>query len=132
MQHALVSGKKLVHPRMTSSLQSGFHATNRLPKSRTQIQFTSNLDLPPFTHGRLAANFRNPRGETRMQRFIKLSAVMAAVIAAPAFAAATMDANLELDTKFGNQSRGVSQGGRVEFNVGGKAGGDAGFVAARC
>jgi len=66
-----------------------------------------------------------------MQRFIKLSAVMAAVIAAPAFAAATMDANLELDTKYGNQSRGMSQGGRVEFNVAGKAGDDNGFIAGR-
>jgi hypothetical protein len=67
-----------------------------------------------------------------MNRFAKLSAVAAAVIiSAPAFAAASIDANLELDTKYGNQSRGISQGGRVEFNVAGKAGGDAGFVAGR-
>lgn len=66
-----------------------------------------------------------------MNRFIKLSAVMAAVIAAPAFAAVSMDANLELDTKSLNNGRGMFQGGRVEFNVAGKAGGDAGFVAAR-
>lgn len=67
-----------------------------------------------------------------MNRFIKLSAIAAAVVvAAPAFAAASMDANLELDTKYGNNSRGMSQGGRVEFNVAGKAGGANGFVAAR-
>lgn len=67
-----------------------------------------------------------------MTRTFKLAAIAAAtLIAAPAFAAATMDANLELDTKYGNQSRGISQSGRVEFNVAGKAGGDAGFVAGR-
>jgi len=66
-----------------------------------------------------------------MQRFIKLSAVMAAVIAAPAFAAPTIDANLELDNKAQGQGRGLSQGGRVEFNVGAKAGDDNGFVAGR-
>lgn len=71
-----------------------------------------------------------------MNRFIKLSAIAAAVVvAAPAFAAASMDANLELDTKYGNEQngakRGISQGGRVEFNVAGKAGGANGFVAAR-
>jgi len=66
-----------------------------------------------------------------MQRFIKLSAVMAAVIAAPAFAAPTLDANLELDTKAQGQGRGMSQGGRVEFNIAGKAGDDNGFVAGR-
>jgi len=66
-----------------------------------------------------------------MQRFIKLSAVMAAVIAAPAFAAPTIDANLELDNKAQGQGRGLSQGGRVEFNIGAKAGDDNGFVAGR-
>ncbi|ACB35576.1 conserved hypothetical protein [Leptothrix cholodnii SP-6] len=71
-----------------------------------------------------------------MNRFFKLSAVVAAVVvAAPAFAAASMDANLELDTKYGNEQngvkRGISQGGRVEFNVAGKAGGANGFVAGR-
>lgn len=71
-----------------------------------------------------------------MNRFFKLSAVVAAVVvAAPAFAAASMDANLELDTKYGNKSSsvqdGVSQSGRVEFNVAGKAGGANGFVAGR-
>jgi hypothetical protein len=67
-----------------------------------------------------------------MNRTFKLSAVaVAAFIAAPAFAAASMDANLELDTTNGNKGRGMTQGGRVEFNVAGKAGGDAGFVAGK-
>jgi len=71
-----------------------------------------------------------------MNCFFKLSAVVAAVVvAAPAFAAASMDANLELDTKYKNEQdgvkRGMSQGGRVEFNVAGKAGGANGFVAGR-
>lgn len=67
-----------------------------------------------------------------MTRTFKLSAIAAAAfIAAPAFAAAALDANLELDTKAQGQGRGVSQGGRVEINVSGKAGGDAGFVAGR-
>jgi Porin-like glycoporin RafY len=67
-----------------------------------------------------------------MTRTFKLSAIAAAAfIAAPAFAAMTTDANLELDTTNGNKGRGMTQGGRVEFNVAGKAGGDAGFVAGR-
>ncbi len=66
-----------------------------------------------------------------MQRFIKLSAVMAAIIAAPAFAAPCIDANLELDNKAQGQGRGMSQGGRVEANISGKAGDDNGFVAGR-
>lgn len=67
-----------------------------------------------------------------MTRTFKLTAVaLAALVAAPAFAALSTDANLELDTTNGNKGRGMTQGGRVEFNVAGKAGGDAGFVAGR-
>jgi Porin-like glycoporin RafY len=67
-----------------------------------------------------------------MTRYSKLTAVAAAVLlATPAFAAMTTDANLELDSTYGNLSRGATQGGRVEFNVAGKAGDDNGFVAGR-
>jgi Porin-like glycoporin RafY len=67
-----------------------------------------------------------------MTRFTKLTAVAAAVLlSAPAFAAMTTDANLELDNYFQNQSKGLQQGGRVEFNVAGKAGDANGFVAGR-
>jgi hypothetical protein len=67
-----------------------------------------------------------------MIRYSKLTAIAAAVIAAgPAFAAMTTDANLELDSTYSNQKRGATQGGRVEFNVAGKAGDDNGFVAGR-
>jgi len=67
-----------------------------------------------------------------MNRYSKLTAVAAAaLLAAPVFAAMTTDANLELDSTYGNLSRGMSQGGRVEFNVAGKAGDANGFVAGR-
>ncbi len=67
-----------------------------------------------------------------MTRTFKLAAIAAATfMATAAFAAPTIDANLELDTKYGNQDRGLSQSGRVEVNVAGKAGGDNGFVAGR-
>jgi hypothetical protein len=67
-----------------------------------------------------------------MTRYTKLTAVAAAaLLAAPAFAAMTTDANLELDNDYKNLSRGMSQGGRVEFNVAGKAGDANGFVAGR-
>jgi hypothetical protein len=66
-----------------------------------------------------------------MIRYSKLTAIAAAVIAAPAFAAMTTDANLELDSKYQNLGRGASQGGRVEFNVAGKAGDDNGYVAGK-
>jgi len=60
-----------------------------------------------------------------MTRTFKLSAIaVAAFIAAPAFAAVSMDANLELDTTQKNKTLqrvgGLDQGGRVEFNVAGK------------
>ena len=68
-----------------------------------------------------------------MTRYTKIAAAAAAaLLAAPAFAAMTTDANLELDSYVQNLSRGVGQGGRVEFNVAGKAGDAAsGFVAGR-
>jgi hypothetical protein len=67
-----------------------------------------------------------------MNRYFKLTAVAAAaLLTAPAFAAMTTDANLELDSTYGNLSRGATQSGRVEFNVAGKAGDDNGFVAGR-
>jgi hypothetical protein len=77
-----------------------------------------------------------------MIRYSKLTAIAAAVITAgPAFAAMTTDANLELDSDYrtkidstpgtNNRRGGLSQGGRVEFNVAGKAGDANGFVAAR-
>ena len=68
-----------------------------------------------------------------MTRYTKIAAAAAAaLLAAPAFAAMTTDANLELDSYVQNLSRGTGQGGRVEFNVAGKAGDAAsGFVAGR-
>ena len=78
-----------------------------------------------------------------MTRYTKLTAVAAAaLLAAPAFAAMTTDANLELDNDYRNsisntpnlgfnRAGGLSQGGRVEFNVAGKAGDANGFVAGR-
>jgi hypothetical protein len=77
-----------------------------------------------------------------MTRYTKLTAVAAAaLLAAPAFAAMTTDANLELDSDYrtaidstpntNNRVGGISQGGRVEFNVAGKAGDANGFVAGR-
>ncbi|MEY8878654.1 MAG: carbohydrate porin [Leptothrix sp. (in: b-proteobacteria)] len=66
-----------------------------------------------------------------MNRFIKLSAVMAAIIAAPAFAGTTVDANAEFDTGYTNKNVGTSQGGRIEINVAGKAEQNGGFVAGK-
>lgn len=67
-----------------------------------------------------------------MNRYSKLTAVAAAaLLAAPAFAAMTTDANLELDSTYSNLARGATQGGRVEFNVAGKAGDANGYVAGR-
>ncbi|MEX8520528.1 MAG: carbohydrate porin [Leptothrix sp. (in: b-proteobacteria)] len=66
------------------------------------------------------------------QKFARLSAVAAAVIvAAPAFAAATVDANAEFDTGVANNGGGSSQGGRIETNISGKAEANGGFVAGR-
>lgn len=78
-----------------------------------------------------------------MTRYTKLTAVAAAaLLAAPAFAAMTTDANLELDSTYKseisqtpnlgfNRSGGLQQDGRVEFNIAGKAGDANGFVAGR-
>jgi Porin-like glycoporin RafY len=77
-----------------------------------------------------------------MTRYTKLTAVAAAaMLAAPAFAAMTTDANLELDNTYrseidstpntNNRTGGLAQDGRVEFNVAGKAGDANGFVAGR-
>jgi len=66
------------------------------------------------------------------QKIARLSAVAAAVVlAAPAFAAVTVDANAEFNNVYENQSRGVSQSGRVEFNAAGRAEASGGFVAGR-
>ena len=80
-----------------------------------------------------------------MTRYTKIAAAAAAaLLAAPVFAAMTTDANLELDSDYRTKitpkagstqparDGGMSQGGRVEFNVAGKAGDAAsGFVAGR-
>ena len=65
-----------------------------------------------------------------MIRKTHLTVALATLLAAPAFAAATFDANIELDTDYRNMGRGAAQAGRVEMNVAGKT--DAGgFVAGR-
>lgn len=60
-------------------------------------------------------------------RALALFAVAAAAL--PAYAI-DMNANMEFDNLIENQKRGISQGGRVEFNVSGK-GGPGYFVAGR-
>ena len=70
---------------------------------------------------------------------LRLSAVAAAVIAPPAFAAATFDANAEFDTTYVNKANGgdsavndtLRQGGRIEVNFAGKTTVGSGFVAGR-
>lgn len=65
-----------------------------------------------------------------MTRKSHLTVALATLLAVPAFAAATFDANIELDTDYRNLGRGAAQGGRVELNAAGKT--DAGgFVAGR-
>lgn len=69
-----------------------------------------------------------------MTRIAKFTAIAAVVIAGPAFAAATIDANLELDNTFYNKAASddkLQQGGRVEVNVGAKTTVGSGFVAAK-
>jgi len=67
-----------------------------------------------------------------MTRIAKFTAIAAAVIAAPAFAAATIDANLELDNTYYNKAADqLTQGGRVEVNIGSKTTVGSGFVAAK-
>ena len=61
----------------------------------------------------------------------QLTAIAAAVLAAPAFAATAVDANAEFDTGFQNHSNGVIQGGRIETNISGKGTNGDFFVAGR-
>jgi hypothetical protein len=62
---------------------------------------------------------------------IKATAAAAlTVLSGLAFAAPSVDANIEMDTNWANQDRGFSQNGRVEFNVAGKTE-KGGFVAGR-
>ncbi|MFM2405550.1 MAG: hypothetical protein RL223_3430 [Pseudomonadota bacterium] len=66
-----------------------------------------------------------------MTRMIKATAAAAlTVLSGLAFAAPSVDANIELDTDWSNNDRGFSQGGRVELNVAGKTE-KGGFVAGR-
>jgi len=69
------------------------------------------------------------------QKFARLSVVAAAVIAAPAFAATSVDANAEFDTGVQSgdvkASNGSFQGGRIEINFAGRAEMNGGFVAGR-
>jgi hypothetical protein len=66
-----------------------------------------------------------------MIRKSQLALAIAALISAPAFAAVGFDANVEMDTKYQNNGRGASQGGRVELNAFSKADKGGGFVAGR-
>jgi hypothetical protein len=66
-----------------------------------------------------------------MIRKSQLALAIAALISAPAFAAVGFDANVEMDTDYRNNSRGASQGGRVELNAFSKADKGGGFVAGR-
>jgi hypothetical protein len=75
-----------------------------------------------------------------MQKFFQLAAVAALCAASAAQAQMTLDANMELDTTFQNKvdaaktnarASDLNLGGRVEFNVGGKATNGDAFVAAR-
>jgi hypothetical protein len=66
-----------------------------------------------------------------MIRKTQLAVAVAALIAAPAFAAVGFDANVEMDTKYQNNARGASQGGRVELNAFSKTDKGGGFVAGR-
>ena len=75
-----------------------------------------------------------------MQKFFQLAAVAALCAASAAQAQMTLDANMELDTTFQNKvdaaktnarASDLNLGGRVEFNVGGKATSGDAFVAAR-
>jgi hypothetical protein len=53
-----------------------------------------------------------------------------ALVSAAAFAAPSIDANIELDSKYQNNGRGASQSGRVELNAGQKLGANY-FMAGR-
>jgi hypothetical protein len=68
----------------------------------------------------------------QMTRIAKFTAIAAVVIAAPAFAAASLDANIELDNTYYNKEVDrLQQGGRVEVNIGSKTTVGSGFVAGR-
>jgi Porin-like glycoporin RafY len=58
-------------------------------------------------------------------KLFKLSAIALALVSASAFAAPSVDANLELDNQFHNNGGGATQSGRVELNIGQKFGTDA-------
>jgi hypothetical protein len=66
-----------------------------------------------------------------MIRKTQFAVAVAALFAAPAFAAVGFDANVEMDTKYQNNGRGASQGGRVELNAFSKTDKGGGFVAGR-
>ena len=66
-----------------------------------------------------------------MIRKTQAALAIAALLAAPAFAAVSFDANVELDTTYQNANRGASQSGRVELNAASKSEKGGGFVAAR-
>ncbi|MFM2345465.1 MAG: hypothetical protein RL654_218 [Pseudomonadota bacterium] len=66
-----------------------------------------------------------------MIRKTQAALAIAALFAAPAFAAVSFDANVELDTTYQNAERGASQSGRVELNAASKSEKGGGFVAAR-
>ncbi|MEX8492501.1 carbohydrate porin [Sphaerotilus sp.] len=66
-----------------------------------------------------------------MIRKTQFAVAVAALMAAPAFAGTTVDANAEFDTGYYNQGRGSQQGGRIEVNIAGKAEKDGYFVAGR-
>lgn len=66
-----------------------------------------------------------------MIRKTQAALAIAALFAAPAFAAVSLDANVELDTTYQNANRGASQSGRVELNAASKSEKGGGFVAAR-
>ncbi len=66
-----------------------------------------------------------------MIRKTQAALAIAALFAAPAFAAVSFDANVELDTTYQNANRGASQSGRVELNAASKSEKGGGFVAAR-
>jgi hypothetical protein len=66
-----------------------------------------------------------------MIRKTQLAVAVAALIAAPAFAAVGFDANVEMDNTYQNNNRGASQSGRVELNAFSKTDKGGGFVAGR-
>jgi len=63
-------------------------------------------------------------------RIAQAAVAALAIVAAPAFAGTTVDANAEFDTGSANKT-GSFQGGRVETNISGRAEGNGGFVASK-